>query len=264
MTEPVGPAQAGSGDAATRTGSGDAATRARSGDAPTRAADPGEVTWRDYVAAAQRLDAVRRGAANLAAEQDRVRTAAHEELVAARARLAPQRARLRELGVPDDRLTPTPAEGAAAAQAVGADPAAVLTALRHARMTADAADATVVSGRGFVPVGAPGAPAGTPGAGGAPPWLRNLVVYGPFALAVLVVQLALYLTADESSLFGAAALCSLTMPAAAFGLGWLVTGMVFPPGPSGKPERTPLVGAVVCFAPVLLTCVGVGILALAR
>jgi hypothetical protein len=54
------------------------------------------------------------------------------------------------------------------------------------------------------------------------------------------------------------------MPAAAFGLGWLVVGLVFAPGPGGKVDRTPLIGAVACFAPVLLTCVGVGALAVLR
>jgi len=243
-----------------RTGS----AAARTGDAGTRAADPGDAAWRDYVAAAQRLDAVRRGAANLAAEQERMRTAARDELAAVRARLAPQRARLREWGIPDDRLVPTQAEADAAAQAVGADPATVLAALRQARMTADAADATVVSPRGFAPPGTRFTPPGGSGVGGAPPWLRNLLVYGPFALVVFVIQLALYLTADESSLPVAALACGLAMPAAAFGLGWLVTGLVFPPGPTGKPERTPLLGAIVCLMPVLVTCAGVAILALAR
>jgi hypothetical protein len=207
--------------------------------------------WRDYLDAAQRLDAVRRGAASSAAEQDRLLRASREELAALAARLAPQRARLRELGVPDDQLVPQPAELAAAAQAVGDGPASALAALRAARMTADGADAAVL-GRGSA------GPAPTPA------WLRNLLVYGPFAAVVLVVQLALYLTVDGSSLPLYAAMCGLTMPAAAFGLGWLVVGLAFAPGPDGRVERTPLIGAAVCLAPVLLTCVGVGALTVLR
>ena len=218
----------------------------------------GDTAWRDYLAAAQRLDEVRRGAAKLAADQERARVAAREELAAVRARLAPQLARLRELGVPDDRLAPTPTEADAAARAVGGDPGTVLAALRQARLTADAADATVISSRGFAPPGAGRA-------GGSPPWLRNLLVYVPFALVVFVIQLALYLTtADDSALPTAAALCGLVMPATAFGLGWVVTGLVFPPGPSGKAERTPLIGALVCLAPVVVTCMGIGLLAVTR
>ncbi|HYN96308.1 MAG TPA: hypothetical protein VES42_20895, partial [Pilimelia sp.] len=60
--------------------------------------------WSDYVAAAQRLDAARRGLASAAAEDDRALRAARDELVGVRARLAPQRARLGELGVPADQL----------------------------------------------------------------------------------------------------------------------------------------------------------------
>jgi hypothetical protein len=210
--------------------------------------------WGDYLAAAQRLDAVRRGAAAAATEQERALRAAREEVTGVRARLAPQRARLRELGVADPQLTPDPAELAAAGQAVGRQPGTVLSALRQARATADAADAAVL-GR---PVG-PG-----PAAAGTPPWLRNLFVYGPFAATVFLVQLVLYVVADGDSLPAYAALCGLAMPAAAFGLGWVIIGYVFGPGPDGRVSRTPLLGAVVCFAPVALTCVGVGVLALAR
>jgi hypothetical protein len=207
--------------------------------------------WNDYVAATQRLDAVRRGAAQLATDRERARGAVRDELSAVRARLAPQRARLRELGVPDEQLVPAPAEMAGAAQRMGSDAAMALAALRQARATADAADAAVLAPQGWAP-GATG------------PWLRNLLVYGPFALAVLAVQLVLYLTADETSLPWYAALCGLTMPAAAFGLGWLVIGLVFPPGPTGRVQRTPLVGLAVCFAPVVVSCVVAGALAVLR
>jgi hypothetical protein len=206
--------------------------------------------WERYVAAAQRLDAVRRGAAGAAAEHDRIVRAAREELTAVRARLAPQHARLRELGAAAEQLVPEPGELAAGADVVGGHPTAVLAALRSARATADAADAALL--------------AGPEPAGATPPMLRNLLVYGPFAATVFLVQLALYVAADGSSLPAYAALCGLVMPAAAFGLGWFVVGLVFPAGPTGRVDRTPVFGAVTCLAPVLLTCVGVGVLAVLR
>jgi hypothetical protein len=214
--------------------------------------------WTEYLAAVQRLDAVRRGAASAAAEQAAAEQAAREELAGVRARLAPQEARLRGLGVPQDKLSPTPGEVTAAAEEMSpGGPAAVLAALRRARATADAADGAVVSG------GRTGAHA-LGGRPGWPPALRNLLVYGPYALVALVVQVALYLTVDETSLPIYAPLCGLVMPLAAFGLGWLTVGLVFPPGRGGKVDRTVALGAVVCLAPVLLTCAGLGALAAFR
>jgi hypothetical protein len=210
-----------------------------------------EPAWTEYVAAAQRLDEVRRSAARLATERERARGAARDELAALRARLAPQRARLRELGVDDAQLNAAPEEVAGAARMAGRDATSVLATLRQARATADSADAAVL---------APPRSA----AGPAAPWQRNLLVYAPFALVVFVIQMVLYIAADEALLPRYAAACGLTMPAAAFGLGWLITGLAFPPGPSGRVERTPLVGFLVCFAPVLVTCVGVGALAVLR
>lgn len=207
--------------------------------------------WNEYVTAAQRLDAVRRGVAAAAGEQAQAVRAAHEELTGVRARLAPQRAKLLAQGVPDGALQPSPAEVAGAAEAMAGGPPAVLAALRRARATADAADETEV---GVRPVGP---------AGETPSWLRNLIVYGPFAVVVLLVQVALYLTAD-TDLVLYAVLCGLTMPAAAFGLGWLTIGMAFVPPPGGKVDRTPLFGLAVCFAPIVATCMGVGLLNLVR
>ncbi|HYN95693.1 MAG TPA: hypothetical protein VES42_17760, partial [Pilimelia sp.] len=136
---------------------------------------------------------------------------------------------------------------------VAAGPAAALAVLRQARMTADAADAAVLA-PAFRPVGG----------GDTATWLRNLLVYGPFAAVVLLVQVALLAVADDAVPGAYAALCGLSMPAAAFGLGWLVLGFAFPAGPGGRVERTPLLGAVVCFAPLVITCVGAGALALVR
>jgi len=206
--------------------------------------------WADYLDAAQRLDALRRAASSAAGEQAATVLAAQQELSAVRARLAPQYARLvRDFGVPETDLVPQPADQAIAARAVTGGPAVVLAALRQARGTADAADATMLTG--------------TPRRAAAAwrPWARNLLVYGPFAAAVLIVQIVLYLVAPSGSVPTYALLCGLSMPVLAFGLGWLTIGFVYGPG---KVDRTPIVGAIACLTPVLLTCMGVGLLALFR
>ena len=205
--------------------------------------------WADYVAAAQRLDAVRRAASSAAGEQAATVQAAQQELASVRARLAPQRSRLvQDLGLPDAQLAPQPGERALARQAVAAGPEAILAALRQARGTADAADAAMIRPRAAAPWR---------------PWARNLLVYGPFAAAVLIVQIVLYLIAPSGSLPAYALLCGLSMPVLAFGLGWLTIGFVYGGGPA-KVDRTPIVGAIACLTPVLLTCMGVGLLAFIR
>ena len=81
--------------------------------------------WADYLAAAGRLDAVRRAASSVVTEQAQTVQAAQQELAGVRARLAPQRARLvRDLGVPEADLMPQLPELAAATQAVTGGPAA--------------------------------------------------------------------------------------------------------------------------------------------
>ena len=210
--------------------------------------DPSD-PWADYLAAAQRLDAVRRAASSAAGEQAATVQAAQQELTSVRARLAPQRSRLvQDLGVSEAALTPQPQDRAMAAQAVSGGPEAILMALRQARSTADAADAAML-GPG------PASPWR--------PWARNLLVYGPFAAAVLIVQIVLYLVAPSGSLPTYALLCGLSMPVLAFGLGWLTIGFVYGGGPA-KVDRTPMIGAIACLTPVLLTCMGVGLLAFIR
>jgi hypothetical protein len=203
--------------------------------------------WRDYLAAAQRLDAVRRVATTAVNEQAATVQAAQQELEAVRKRLAPQRARLvQDLGVPESALVPLPAEQALATQAVAGGPGTVLAALRQARGTADAADAAMLG---------PGPQSSWR------PWARNLLVYGPFAAAVLLVQIVLYLVAPSGSLPTYALLCGLSLPVLAFGLGWVTIGFVYGGGPV-KVDRTPLIGIIACLTPVLLTCMGVGLLSL--
>ena len=173
-----------------------------------------EGPWADYLAAAQRLDAVRRAASSAAGEQAATVQAAQQELASVRARLAPQRARLvQDLGVPE-------ADAAAAARPSG----------RWPRRPSPAAPR-----RSWPRCGRPGArptpptpPCSVPGPA-APwrPWARNLLVYGPFAAAVLIVQIVLYLVAPSGSLPTYALLCGLSMPVLAFGLGWLTIGFVY-------------------------------------
>jgi hypothetical protein len=206
--------------------------------------------WADYLDAAQRLDAVRRAASTAANTQAATVQAAQQELSAVRARLAPQHARLvQDFGVPESDLVPQAADQVLASQAIAGGAGAVLAALRQARNTADVADATMVGGNPRV--------AARPWR----PWARNLLVYGPFAAAVLVVQIVLYLVAPSGSLPTYALLCGLSLPVLAFGLGWVTIGFVYGGGPA-RVDRTPLIGAITCLTPVLLTCMGVGLISL--
>ncbi|MFI0795381.1 hypothetical protein ACH4OY_22290 [Micromonospora rubida] len=254
------------------TGIADAATaatpvRQRSGadPAPPRPAH-GATAWAEYVAAARQLDGVRRSAAAAATEQARAVRAAREELTTVRERLAPQRSRLRELGVPPMVLMPSPPELTEAARSMVAGPTAVLGALRAARGWADAAD-------GVLPARSPLRPAAWP------PQVRNLLVYGPLALVVPLLQVVLYLATGTGPASVAALVCGVPMPAAAFVAGWLAVGRLFDgaPGPSaageaalrtsspgtvpdpatdGRLDRTPRWGALVCLVPAVSTTAG--------
>ena len=211
-----------------------------------------DTAWAEYCAAAQRLDAVRRGAAQAAGEQAQTVRAARDELTAVRARLIPQQARLRESGVPDLDLRPTPADATTAHRALAeGGPAAVLAALRQARSTADRADATLL---GTAPISAAStAPAR--------PAVRNLLVYGPFAAAVLVVQIALLLTAGGTPMSIYALGCGLTLPLFAVALAWVAIGWAFPAPEGQRADRTLPLGAALCFAPILVTLVGTAVMA---
>ena len=211
---------------------------------PAQVTPPAPGPWADYLAAAQRLDAVRRGAGTASGEHQAAVTAARQELAAVRARLGVQEARLtRDLGVPPAELRPLPADLQVATQAVVGGPAGALAGLQQARRTAETADGLLTG------------PAGTRQWR---PWARNLLVYGPYAAVVLLVQIALYLVASPGSVPTYALLCGLTMPVLAFGLGWATIGFVWGGEPGGV-DRTPIVGAVACLTPVLLTCMGVGL-----
>jgi hypothetical protein len=133
--------------------------------------------WNEYLLAARRLDAVRRGAVTAAGEQAQSVQTAREELTGVRARLVPQQSRLCDLGVPKEALIPSHPEVAVATRAMARGPEAVLAALRRARATIDAADARVA-----------GADRSRPLARLAswPLWARYLLIYGLPVLALLV------------------------------------------------------------------------------
>ncbi|MEU8047090.1 hypothetical protein AB0B71_23470 [Micromonospora echinofusca] len=230
-TDPAGPAgTAGQADVGGQAGTG--------GDADAVAA-----AWTEYLAAARQLDGVRRDAATAAGEQARSVQAAREELTAVRTRLASQEARLRERGVPPISLVPTPPELTEAARAMAGGPAAVLAALRAARGRADAADATL-SARGL------------PRLAGWPPHLRNLLVYGPLALLVPAIQVALFVATGTGAASVGALVCGLPMPAVAFAAGWIGVGRLFPPPEGGRVTRTARLGALVCLVPAVLVSAG--------
>nr|WP_245670143.1 hypothetical protein [Micromonospora mirobrigensis] len=211
---------------------------------PAGEADPAGAAWADYVAAARQLDGVRRTAATAAGEQARAVQAAREELSEVHARLAPQQTRLRELGVPAISLVPSPPELTEAARSMAGGPTAVLAALRAARGWADAADGVLEARSRLRPTSWAAGP-------------RNLLVYGPVALLVPVLQVILFVATGTGAASIAALLCGLPMPAVAFMVGWLGTGRLFPAGPDGRVERTPRFGALVCLVPAVLTTAGI-------
>ncbi|MEH1013746.1 hypothetical protein V6U90_11640 [Micromonospora sp. CPCC 206060] len=198
--------------------------------------------WAEYVAAAQQLDAVRRGAATAAGEQARSVQAAREELARVRAQLAPQQSRLRELGVPAMNLVPSPPEVSVAVRGMAAGPDAVLAALRDAGAVVRAAD-TELGARGarwLAPV-------------------RNLLVYLPLALLVPVIQLLVHGYAGGGWVSVVALVGGLPMPLVAFFAGWLLVGRLFRSEPGGQVDRTPGLGVAVCLAPTLVTVVWIGV-----
>ncbi|KKK07542.1 hypothetical protein [Micromonospora sp. HK10] len=210
---------------------------------PETAADLAGAAWSDYVAAARQLDGVRRAAATAAGEQARSVAAAREELTAVRERLAPQQSRLRELGVAALSLVPTPPEVTESARAMAGGPAAVLAALRAARGWAEAADDTLAA-------------RGLPRLARWPARPRNLLVYGPLALLVPLVQLVLFLATGTGPVSILALVVGLPMPAVAFMAGWLAVGRLFRPRPTDRVDRTPRFGALVCLVPAVLATAG--------
>lgn len=111
--------------------------------------------WRDYLAAAQSLDAVRREAATGAAAATRTASAARAELGRLRTHLARQHAELAgraaHSGRRRPRLTASPAERAAAGALAGADLAAAREALERCGELLRRADARLHRRRPALP-----------------------------------------------------------------------------------------------------------------
>jgi hypothetical protein len=191
-----------------------------------------QTAWREYVASAQRLDAVRQKAAAVVAEQSAALRAAQEELAALRARLAGQQERLRELAhwaqFTAPVLVPEPGELATANAAPVSSPASASAALQAAHRVADSIDAQLSMMEDF---------------GEARPYLRNAAVYGAYALVAALAQILVFVLASETSPVAIAAIpCGLVLPVVAFLLGWLTCGL-FAAGPGETtPDRTAALG----------------------
>ncbi|MFJ8581882.1 hypothetical protein [Micromonospora sp. NPDC093277] len=219
-------------------------TGAAASGGPAVDADPVAAGWADYIAAARQLDGVRRAAATAAGEQARSVAAAREELTAVRDRLAAQQSQLRDRGVSAISLAPTPPEITEAARSMAAGPSAVLASLQTASGWAEAADDTLAA-------------RGLPRLARWPSRPRNLLVYGPLALVVPLVQVVLFLATGTGPATIVALVVGLPMPAVAFMLGWLAVGRLFRPRPQDRVDRTPRFGALVCLVPAVLTTAGI-------
>lgn len=213
--------------------------------------------WTEYAAAARRLARLRQPTAPARSAGSPGTT---DGLAGVRDQLAAQRHQLLTLGVPPVALDPQPAEVASRRAAIeaGGLPARQAAVDRAAAEVA-AADAALAAAAGR----AGGQPAPHPAPDGYPVWMRNLLVYGPFAVIVLVIQVALFAAAGALAPLGYVLGCGLVMPLAAFGLGWLAVGFVFAV-PGQRVDRTPLVGIVACGAPLLLAAVLAVVVAVSR
>src|SRR5262249_29639367 len=152
-------------------------------------------------------------------------------------------------------LAPAPAEIAAAGTALGdLSPAAVADACATAASTLDLADRLLANPSTVQFTGPTTGPAWPQGEAPEPAsqrvW-RNALVYGAYALVVLVMQLIIFLgVSDEETGVLWAPLCALVFPVMAWGAGYLTVGR----GP-----RSARLGAIICFAPNLVFCCGLGL-----
>jgi len=205
--------------------------------------------WDEYLAAAQRLDAVRRDAATAAAARTAAVQAAGQDLGTVRQRLALQSARLADLAaraaMAPLMLAPEPA------MPDPPDPAAAGALLRTAVTDLDTADAalsevdTGTVARGPFP--------------DLPQTTRNVLVYGAVALVVLITQLVLFFVASGPAASVGALVCGAALPALGYGVSWASIGLLY-----GKVDRTPVLGAGISAAPVVLLCGGVAVTAFLR
>jgi hypothetical protein len=208
--------------------------------------------WNDYLVAAQRLDAVRREAASVVTAEAASVQATKEELATVRRRIDAQRTRLLDTAFRSGLVPPTLA--ATGPAHLDDDPTTTVATLDRACADLDAADALLAE------ADRPGIAAGL--FGSRPPALRNLIVYGTFAIVVLLLQLILFVSLKDSAASIAATVAGAILPIIGFGLAWLGVGAMFREG--GQVDRTPVLGAAVSAIPVVLLCAGFGVFALVR
>lgn len=262
-----------------------------SGAAPV--AEPSRTAWLEYVAAAQRLDSVRRTATAVVAEHTKAHKAARDDLAVVRAKLATHRAWLTEAALADGRsvdLVPGPGDASAAqallaappmrSSAVQHVPGRVAAALRSAATTLDSAEATMtgpdrrgtdrqaLDPQGLDPqrfdrqrLDPPGPdrhgldPAATP-----PRLLRNITVYGAFAALAALVQVPMLIALLESARLAVLAVpCALVLPAVAFLLGWLTVGAIAAPGERGRSSVAGLAVSLIALIPLIAVVGWVGL-----
>jgi hypothetical protein len=201
--------------------------------------------WEDYLAAAQRLDVVRRQAASMVANQTAAVKAARAELVTVRQRAAQQGARLTAIaaaeGLPPPDSAPGQAELLAASTSMagptGAPPGplAVHGALRGAQPTLGATDAILST--------LDGAGQGLAAAGRQPNVMRNLLVYLGFALATVLVPLVTLWVSRDSVLVIPTVGCAIVLPVMGYGFAWLTVGALESAPTRGRVYRAPVLGA---------------------
>lgn len=194
--------------------------------------------WTDYLAAAHRLDTVRREAAQAAAAEAEAVVTARGEIPGMQARLAIQAGRLLDsalqAGVSPPALLPGPVEQHAATQAVEGGPHAVLTALRQARSEVDVADSAL-------------ARLDEPKAG---QLLHNLPYYGGAGLIATLIQVLFALLADPRTREIYAVACGLIMVGMLWAIAAVLISILYP-----RRSRTARAGALVTAAPVALAAV---------
>ncbi|HEX6685352.1 MAG TPA: hypothetical protein VF062_21385 [Candidatus Limnocylindrales bacterium] len=194
--------------------------------------------WTEYLAAAHRLDTVRREAAQAAAAESEAVATARSELPNVQARLAIQAGRLLEsalqASVAPPALVPGPVEQHAAAQAVEGGPHVVLTALRQARSEVDVADSALAR----LDEPEPGQ------------LKQNLLIYGPAGALAMIVQVVFALLADPRTREFYAFACGLTMAVTLWGMAVAVVSLVHPRKP-----RTAKTGLLVTLAPALIAAI---------
>lgn len=204
----------------------------------------------EYLNALRDLDAVR-GAQDQAAQAQRSRTSGITTAVdGLRRRVDDQRERLARLAV-DCRLPPMPTRPTPSP--VPSDPAAELTIATTDAESAELGceDARYLAHRPKL----------------LPRWRtddRNGLVYGCWALVALLAQVGVLATAAGTESLGdmlVQAIVVALLPLPALAAGWLTIGVIAQPrlgeplpGPNGKLQRNPRLGAVICFSTLLVSC----------